>query len=47
MSNMQKKREILLTYTNGMVLPPKDLLDLTGQEKLILTQITPEKAIKK
>ncbi|HNG97865.1 MAG TPA: hypothetical protein PLW93_06325 [Candidatus Absconditabacterales bacterium] len=45
--DIEKKREELLTYTNGMILPSKSLLEIDSTEKLIMCQITPKKAIKK
>lgn len=46
-NQIEEQRKDLLAYTNGMVLPKKDLLNLSAQQKLIICQITPEKAIKK
>ena len=40
-------RADLLSYTNWMILPKKELLSLSSQEKLILCQITDPKALKK
>lgn len=47
MSDINENRKILLTYTNGMILPPKNLLDLSANDKLIMCQITDNKVIKK
>lgn len=46
-NSIKVKREELLAYTNGMVLPSKDLMDLDAVTKLIMCQITPPKVIKK
>lgn len=45
--DIKKQRDELLVYTNWMVLPSKDLMSLSWEEKLKICQITPEKAIKK
>ena len=43
---LAKLRQTLLGYTNWMVLPSESILDLPAQEKLIICQITPEKALR-
>jgi len=45
-NSIKVKRVELLAYTNGMVLPSKDLMDLDAVTKLIMCQITPPKVIK-
>lgn len=40
-------RSDLLVYTNGMILPTNDLMSLPAMEKLMITQITDAKVIKK
>ena len=45
-TDLPKLRDALLTYTNWMILPAKSILDMPAQDKLIICQITPEKALK-
>ncbi len=47
MKNIDTQRKTLLTYTKWMILPPDDLLQLSGKEKLIMCQITDQSVIKK
>lgn len=47
MKNIEKMRSDLLVYTNGMILPTNDLMSLPAMEKLMITQITDAKVIKK
>ena len=46
LSIIGKYREELLTYTYGMVLPSKKLIDLDSETKLKILQITPVKVLK-
>ena len=47
MQDIQKARDELLVYTNGMVLPNEELMNLPWKTKLMISQITPEKVLKK
>ena len=44
---IQQQRTELLTYTKWMVLPPRTLMDLSAEHKLIICQITPPTIVKK